>query len=185
MAMRVPNVASGSGFLDPADYPFVEMIERGAPAIRTELDALLQMDRFVASRHRFVPMGGSEGIAKMVYEEGWDVFAVCRFGKVMPANAALCPRTTEMVRQVPEIMTAGFSKLAAGGHIKPHSGTQDLVRCHLGLIVPPECRFRVGDEIRAWEENKCLLFDNLMEHEVWNPSDRERIVLVLDFLKRR
>ena len=174
----------GAGFLDPADFPFVEELQRNAPIIRAELDAL-PAHAFVRSRHRFVPRGGREALAAMVHAEGWDVFAVYRFGKTISANAALCPRTTGIVEKIPAVLTAGFSRLAAGAHIKPHSGTSDLVRCHLGLVIPPSCRFRVGNEIRQWEENKCLLFDNLVEHEVWNDSAEDRIVLVVDFMKKR
>ena len=174
----------GTGFLDPGNFPFVEQLERNAPIIRAELDSLPAY-RFVRSKHRFIPTGGKEALSRMVHAEGWDVFAVYRFGRTINANAALCPLTTEIVGKIPELLTAGFSRLSGGAHIKPHSGTSDLVRCHLGLVIPPSCRFRVGDETRRWEENKCLLFDNLVEHEVWNDSAEDRIVLVADFMKKR
>ena len=177
-------MSNAPGFLDSADYPFVEILERNASIIRAEVERLVPMHRFVPSRHRFVPLGGKEALAKMVYEKGWDVFALYRFGKVIPGNAALCPRTTRIIEEVPEILTGGFSKLAPGTHIRPHAGKQDLVRCHLGLLIPEQCRFRVGGETRRWEEGRCLLFDNTVEHEAWNDSDRLRIVLVVDFLKR-
>lgn len=174
----------GGGFLDPKDYPFVEELERNAPIIRTVLD-MLPARAFARSKHRFIPPGGREALARMLHAEGWDVFGVYRFGKIIGANAALCPRTTEIVEKIRGVLTAGFSRLAAGAHIKPHSGTSDLVRCHLGLVIPSSCRFRVGNEIRQWEENKCLLFDKLVEHEVWNDSAEDRIVLVSDFMKKR
>ena len=51
------------------------------------------------------------------------------------------------------VTTAGFSRLAPGTHIKPHVGyTSEVLRCHLGLIVPPDCALRVGSETRRWEE---------------------------------
>lgn len=174
----------GTGFLEPANFPFVEELECNAAIIREELDALPAC-MFVRSRHRFVPTGGKEALARMVHAEGWDVFAIYRFGRVIRANANLFPRTTRIVGTIPGVLTAGFSRLAGGAHIKPHSGTSDLVRCHLGLVIPPSCRFRVGNEIRQWEENKCLLFDNLVEHEVWNDSAEDRVVLVADFAKPR
>jgi aspartyl/asparaginyl beta-hydroxylase (cupin superfamily) len=52
--------------------------------------------------------------------------------------------------------------------------------CHLPLIVPPDCRFRVGNEVREWEEGKLLIFDDTIEHEAWNESDEDRIVLIFD-----
>jgi aspartyl/asparaginyl beta-hydroxylase (cupin superfamily) len=48
------------------------------------------------------------------------------------------------------------------------------------LEVPSNCRIRVGDEERSWAEGDVLIFDDSFEHEVWNDSDRERIVLIID-----
>ena len=52
--------------------------------------------------------------------------------------------------------------------------------CHLPLIVPPGCGFRVGNETREWEEGKLLIFDDTIEHEAWNESDQDRVVLIFD-----
>ena len=39
---------------------------------------------------------------------------------------------------------------------------------------------RVGPETRNWSDGKVLIFDDFYQHEVWNDSDRTRMVLVLD-----
>ncbi|MGZ8999333.1 MAG: aspartyl/asparaginyl beta-hydroxylase domain-containing protein, partial [Allosphingosinicella sp.] len=52
--------------------------------------------------------------------------------------------------------------------------------CHLPLIVPEGCGFRVGNEIRHWEFGKALIFDDTIEHEAWNDSQEDRIVLIFD-----
>jgi aspartyl/asparaginyl beta-hydroxylase (cupin superfamily) len=33
----------------------------------------------------------------------------------------------------------------------------------------------------SWQEGKCLVFDDSFEHEVWNKSDSERVVLLIQF----
>ena len=77
--------------------------------------------------------------------------------------------------------TAMFSLLKAGARISPHTGMFNTrLVCHLPLIVPPNCRFRVGNEVREWEEGKLLIFDDTIEHEAWNDSDEDRIVLIFD-----
>jgi aspartyl/asparaginyl beta-hydroxylase (cupin superfamily) len=53
----------------------------------------------------------------------------------------------------------------------------------LGLVVPPGCLLRVAGETRAWQEGRCLIFDDTLEHEAWNNSDQPRGVLLLDFLR--
>ncbi len=39
--------------------------------------------------------------------------------------------------------------------------------------MPPRCALRVANEVRAWKEGKCLVFDDTSEHEAWNLSDLE------------
>ena len=51
---------------------------------------------------------------------------------------------------------------------------------HLPLIIPPGCTFRVGGQQRPWELGKAIVFDDSIEHEVWNESDVPRAVLIFD-----
>ena len=96
----------------------------------------------------------------------------------------MCPETTRIIESVPGLTTAGFSWMAPGTHIKPHNGYTDTVlRCHLGLVVPPECALRVGDQTRSWQEGKTMIFDDTIVHEAWNRGDSQRIILLLDFEK--
>jgi aspartyl/asparaginyl beta-hydroxylase (cupin superfamily) len=74
-----------------------------------------------------------------------------------------------------------FSMLKAGAHIGAHTGMHNTrLVCHLPLIVPEGCRFRVGNEVREWETGKLLIFDDTIEHEAWNDSDEDRVVLIFD-----
>ena len=164
---------SRSGFLDPSGFPFVRDLERNAPVIRRELDRLRQEDCF----HPWPERG--------LYGKGWDVFGFYWFGAKIAANCLKCPRTAETIERVPEVATAGFSRLAPYTRIAPHVGyTDEVLRCHLGLIVPPACRLRVGGETRAWKEDRCLVFDDTLEHEAWNESAEDRVVLLLDFARK-
>lgn len=43
------------------------------------------------------------------------------------------------------------------------------------------CGIRIGDQVRAWEEGKCLVFDDAYDHEVWNGTEEERVLLLVDF----
>jgi aspartyl/asparaginyl beta-hydroxylase (cupin superfamily) len=74
-----------------------------------------------------------------------------------------------------------FSLLRAQTRIPAHSGFQNTrLTCHLPLIVPPGCRFRVGNEVRQWQVGKLLIFDDTIEHEAWNDSAEDRVVLIFD-----
>src|SRR6185369_7390651 len=52
--------------------------------------------------------------------------------------------------------------------------------CHLPLLVPAQCTFRVGNELRDWQKGKAWLFDDTIEHEAWNRSDQTRVILLFD-----
>ncbi|MFL6763879.1 MAG: aspartyl/asparaginyl beta-hydroxylase domain-containing protein, partial [Sphingomicrobium sp.] len=76
---------------------------------------------------------------------------------------------------------AMFSLLAPKTRIPPHVGVSNArLVCHLPLVVPEGCWFRVGDETRLWERGKAFVFDDTIEHEAMNPSDELRVVFIFD-----
>ncbi|MDQ6646330.1 MAG: aspartyl/asparaginyl beta-hydroxylase domain-containing protein, partial [Pseudomonadota bacterium] len=71
--------------------------------------------------------------------------------------------------------------LKPGTHILPHRGvTNTRLVTHLPLIIPPDCALQVGGEIHAWQEGKCVTFEDTFEHEDWKRSEQTRVVLILD-----
>ncbi len=48
------------------------------------------------------------------------------------------------------------------------------------MIIPPGCALRVGGETREWTLGQAFAFDDTIEHEAWNESDRLRAVLIFD-----
>ena len=63
----------------------------------------------------------------------------------------------------------------------PHNGLANTrLICHLPLIIPPDCGFRVGNEVREWREGEAWVFDDSINHEAWNRSDRTRVILLFD-----
>ena len=90
-----------------------------------------------------------------------------------------------MLEKVPRLQTAWFSILAPRYHVPAHRGvTKGILRCHLGINIPEkfeDCRMRVGDEICTWREGELFVFDDTFDHEVWNDTDEERVILLFDF----
>lgn len=111
----------------------------------------------------------------------WKVFTFQFFGIKHPLNCSVCPKTYEILKQIPSLVSADFSYLPANTHILPHKGfTKMVLRAHLGLIIPENCKLRVGEETKEWETGKMLVFDDSFDHEAWNKSDKDRFVLMLD-----
>jgi hypothetical protein len=42
---------------------------------------------------------------------------------------------------------------------------------------------RVKDEVYTWKEGESTVFDDSLEHEVYNTSHETRVVLIVDFLR--
>jgi len=117
----------------------------------------------------------------------WTAIHLVQNGVTIEANARHCPAVMALLGALaqPEIPRRGpnamFSLLAPGAQIPPHNGVANTrLVCHLALIVPPGCWFRVGGETRLWEAGKAWVFDDTIEHEAANPSDALRVLLIVD-----
>jgi aspartyl/asparaginyl beta-hydroxylase (cupin superfamily) len=74
-----------------------------------------------------------------------------------------------------------FSLLKPRTTIPAHVGVSNArVVTHLPLIIPEDCMFRVGNDIRQWVPGKAWVFDDTIEHEARNGSDKLRVVLIFD-----
>lgn len=160
-------------FFKPDDFPIARYLQSNFAAIRDEVLAL-DRARFHAESEPIERSGEWE--VAFFYERGRRCEEVCR----------ACPVTTRGLQTQGAIRTlAGLSyvsRMSAGTHIAPHGGPTNLrVRCHLGIAVPAgDCAIRVDDETRAWQTGACLVFDDHFEHEAWNRTSQDRIVLIVD-----
>jgi len=158
-------------FIDTLNFTFVAQLEAHWQTIRDELLALPDK--------AFDPW-----VQKDMHGEGWSVYGLFALGNPIEAACVHCPQTSKLIEDIDGVSLAGFSKLAPHTHIKPHVGwAKSVYRLHLGLVVPPGCRLRVDDETRYWQEGEALIFDDTVEHEAWNDSNKTRITLMLDFLR--
>lgn len=155
-------------------FPFTEILSKNWNAVRGELDAL-EKSEFMNWPEYSLYDGKS-----------WETFGLYAFGTRQPQGCARCPQTEALVKQIPGLMMAGFSRLTPGAHIVPHRGYEGyaghVLRVHMGLDIPNDCGIRVGEVTRTWKEGECLVFDDSIEHEAWNNSGRSRTVLLCDFL---
>jgi aspartyl/asparaginyl beta-hydroxylase (cupin superfamily) len=76
---------------------------------------------------------------------------------------------------------AMFSLLKPRTRIPPHTGVSNVrLVTHVPLIIPADCGFRVGNDTRQWVPGHAWVFDDTIEHEAWNESDRTRVILLFD-----
>jgi beta-hydroxylase len=166
-------------FFDPARFDWISGVEAQWKTIRAELDSVLARES--------IPQFGeiSPDQAHLAEEGKWKTFFFRAYGVNLPENERRCPETARILASIPGLQTAFFSIHAPKMHVDPHCGPYGgVLRYHLGLKVPQpptDCRIRVGTEIRSWQEGKSLVFDDTYEHEVWNDSASERVILFVDF----
>lgn len=172
-------------------FPAHARLEAAVEVIREELRAVLSH-----ARDALVPFLGtpsSEAVAAELLgasgtqEAAWDAFFFYRHGLRHDLECARCPRTSEVLDSLPLVRIREhapetlYSVLRPGTHILPHRGvTNTRLVTHLPLIVPPDCALRVGGETHVWQEGRCVTFDDTFEHEAWNRSEHDRVVLIAD-----
>lgn len=168
-------------------FPWLDAIEAASGDILVELTALM-----ADGPHIFAPYIEAEANrpatqADLLENDDWSACYLWRDGAPVPEIAARCPRTMAALEHAPLERIAGrspfalFSKLTPGAVIAPHTGFHNSrLVCHLPLIAPKGCWFRVGNETRSWETGKAFVFDDTIEHEARNDSDQTRIVLIFN-----
>lgn len=175
-------------FYEREDFDWVPRVEAETATIRAEIQAVMKGDGGFQPYLVSDPSRPRRDFHGMHDNPAWSSLHLWENGAPVEANIKRCPRTFELLMDVvplphitvraPAIM---FSLLEAGATIPPHHGAiNSRLICHLPLIVPPDCGFRVGNEVREWREGEMLIFDDTVEHEAWNRSDKDRMVLIFD-----
>jgi beta-hydroxylase len=163
-------------------FPWVEHIEDNSGVIREEVERLLE-DHAALPNFQDI----SKDQIEITDDDRWKTFFLYGYGFEAKLGVEMCPRTAALMREIPGMTTAMISILSPRKHILDHRGPyKGVLRYHLGLIVPEDaesCRIRVGDDFRHWEEGKSMIFDDTVNHEVWNDTDETRVVLFVDVLR--
>jgi aspartyl/asparaginyl beta-hydroxylase (cupin superfamily) len=172
-------------FFALTDFDWVADYEAAAPAIRTELENVLAANAALRPYVEADPTRPNKGHA-LLGDPNWSAFYLWENGAPAP-GADRCPTAMAALAKLPIPRIAGrspmalFSVLRPHTHIPPHSGMLNTrLIVHLPLIVPAGCRLRVGNDVRAVEAGKVMIFDDSIEHEAWNDSDETRVVLLTE-----
>jgi beta-hydroxylase len=172
----VPNTP----FVDNGHFPFLKEFEDRWEEIQAEVREVLKFREHIPGFQEVSP-----DQYRIATANNWKTLFLYGFGNKLESNCKQAPVTAGIIGRVPKIHTAFFSILTPGYHIPAHTGvTKGILRAHLGLIIPEErekCRIRVGGQFRSWETGKVFIIDDTYEHEVWNDTGEERVVLLLDF----
>lgn len=175
-------------FADAAGGSWREFVEAGTLTAIAEAGELLNdpanFEPYVQQTNAR-PQGDVHGLLD---NADWSTCFLTDRGQPIKQRVALAPETFQTLDNVAPLCRIGtrapslmFSLLRARSKIPPHTGMINTrFICHLPLIVPQQCGFRVGASTRHWEVGKLMIFDDSVEHEAWNDSDQDRFVLIFD-----
>ena len=175
-------------FFDAEQFAWFGELEAATAMIASELEAILAAPQSALTPYISLPSGVAankwSGLDKSL---DWGAFHLWKEGVRFDDACARAPRTAALVEALPLCHIEGrapnvfFSILKAGKHIPAHTGVTNVRSVvHLPLIVPAGCAFRVGGETRTWVKGEAFAFDDTIEHEAWNRSERDRAVLIID-----
>jgi len=122
---------------------------------------------------------------RIATDDKWKTFFIWGYNYKFEHNARRCPVTTREIERIPGLISAFYSIHSAGTHLPRHYGpTKGTITCHLALSIPQitdGCRISVDDKDYQWHEGHCFIFDDTYYHEVWNKTDEDRVILLIQF----
>jgi aspartate beta-hydroxylase len=174
-------------FFERADFPWLDAMEAATDDIRDEFLAVLATEEGFTPYISYPKDLPSNQFAELNNSPRWSAFHLYKMGRRVDDNAAKCPHTMSALEHAPQPDQPGrtpaamFSLLTPKTRIPPHNGVTNVrLVTHLPLIIPEGCGFRVGNDTRRWVRGRAWVFDDTIEHEAWNDSDKLRVVLIFD-----
>ena len=175
-------------FWDRTEFPWLEELESQTEAIQAEFTNILtQANAKFAPYMRYGKDVPLDQWAELNNNLAWTAYHLIERGQQVFENARNCPKTIAALEKIPQPVLKGrtpvalFSILKPHTHIPPHTGASNTrLLCHLPLIIPNNCQFRVGGTWREWKLGEAFIFDDTIEHEARNDSDQMRAIIIFD-----
>lgn len=170
---RVPTTP----FLEPTSFPHLRTLADNWQTIRDEGVALMALQKIKAAETH------NDAGFNSFFKTGWKRFYLKWYDEAHPSAATLCPRTTALLRGIPEVKAAMFAELPDGAklgrHRDPFAGS---LRYHLGLVTPNDdrCFIDVDGQRYSWRDGEGVVFDETFIHFAENRSGRDRLILFCD-----
>ena len=176
-----------SQFYPRTEFPWLDGVEAATDQMLAELNGVLgQENESFAPYVQTMPNMPKRPGDLLIDSMDWSACFLWRDGQET-AYAGRCPQTMAALADAPLCRIQGrspqvmFSQLKAGARIPPHHGyVNTRLVCHVPLIVPEGCWFRVGNETRSWKRGEAWVFDDTIEHEAANDSASDRVILIFD-----
>jgi len=170
---RVPS----KPYLDLNQFKELEPLQQNWEVIRAEAENLLALQKIKAADKN------DDAGFNSFFKNGWKRFYLKWYDASHPSAERLCPKTYELLRNIPSVKAAMFAELPPGGKLNPHRDPYaGSLRYHLGLATPNDdrCFIDVDGERHSWRDGQGVMFDETFIHWAINGSEGNRIILFCD-----
>jgi beta-hydroxylase len=168
--------------MDAKDFPELSLIHDNWQTIRDEAINLYKNQYFEKTKETGSQASYDIGF-RTFFKYGWSKFYLTWYGHTHESAQKLCPKTVELLKQVPTVNGAMFSLLPVGSQLTRHL---DPVACslryHLGLLTPnnDSCYINVDGQSYSWRDGEPFIFDETFLHFAKNESQQYRLILMCD-----
>lgn len=140
---------------------------------------------YVSSGCNIVSRFNASNLFTSLKEDDWKAYLLWKEGNFTQVGLSHFPRTVDILSNFePFLYPFGhieFYVMKAGVALPPHTDNINTsLTCHLAIAIPENCDISVGGETQGWIKGQTLFFDDSFEHEAWNKSQEDRVVLSLD-----
>lgn len=185
------------------DYPEMKYIFENREIIQKEFfENILQSSNWsnwmeydkVSNTPIFTEMTRNEILTRMIENKckigkgkpSWKLFGLLLYKKNIEENVKQCPITIKILNNCKSIINAGFSCLEPNVITALHKDfNHKILRCHIPIYIPKgNTAIKINNEIKKWNDNEYFIFDDTFDHQAWNFTNQNRIVLIIDILKK-
>lgn len=164
-------------YLDLKLMPELNQIQENWETIRDEAIELKKAE-LIKKADRYNDIGFNS-----FFKKGWKRFYLKWYNDFHSSAREYCPKTIEIIKNIPSIKAAMFVTLPAGSqlplHRDPYAGS---MRYHLGLVTPndPKCYIDVDGQEYFWKDGEAVLFDETYLHYAKNGTTTDRLIFFCD-----
>lgn len=174
-------------FFDRSRFTWLDQFEARTNEIRDEFLQVLESEDGFVPYLTYPPGSPVNQFAELNNSPDWSAYHLIQAGAIVEEHARACPVTMALLAQAPQPHQPGRTPAAMFSILKPrtripaHVGVSNTrLITHVPLIIPERCGFRVGNTTRQWVPGNAWVFDDTIEHEAWNMSDKMRVILMFD-----
>lgn len=176
------RLRGSTAVLDPAEFPELDLLRQNWQIIREEGLGLVRQNYFDTTK-RPGTAGYYDVGFRTFFKYGWSRFYLKWYGYTHHSARRLCPRTLDILQNVPAVHGAMFAILPRRSQLTRHADPIAIsLRYHLGLATPnsDSCFINVDGRNLSWRDGEVIIFDETYLHYVRNDTDVDRLILMCD-----